>query len=267
MNAAVTIEHIGPDRASEMLAHMYQKQRNQRPGWVSRLAGEMKAHKFKLSCDAVVLVGDELMNGQHRLSAVVESKTTQPFLVLRTEDKKIYEIIDSGIKRTVADCIDGENKTLLSAIAMWVMKHDRGLLTCGGKGGQVQRHILRSQVINFINKNIDEFDATVKIVSPLYAKNKFLAPSIAGGVTYLANRHTKSDSGSRFIEQVYLGTANDVTRTVRDRLINNRLSKQKFSTSYQIGLLIKAFKYWDDGENPGVLKITDSEEFPSLNKE
>ena len=67
---------------------------------VKRWAEIMKAHSWKLCSDAIAFdVNGVLINGQHRLMAVIESGMTQPFLVVNNFPEDSKEACDIGKKR------------------------------------------------------------------------------------------------------------------------------------------------------------------------
>src|ERR1017187_1807933 len=103
MNAKLTIEKVTPKRATELLSNLFEGQRNQRDGYIDSLALEMKEGRWRLSCDAILLVKGRLANGQHRLCAVIKSNVSCPFIVMETNDDELYKVIDAGQKRTIGD--------------------------------------------------------------------------------------------------------------------------------------------------------------------
>lgn len=103
---------ITPEQAAVMLAETaYVGQRRIRPGHVAFLADEMRRGNFKPRTLIVVArVNDhqQLLDGQHRLSAVVASGIPQTFLVsyedyTEDETKTAYIRIDQGLTRTAID--------------------------------------------------------------------------------------------------------------------------------------------------------------------
>jgi len=67
---------------------------------VKRWAEIMKAHSWKLCSDAIAFdVNGVLINGQHRLMAVIEANMTQPFLVAYNFPDGSKEACDIGKKR------------------------------------------------------------------------------------------------------------------------------------------------------------------------
>jgi len=119
------IEEIGPEKAAMYLGTMCQ-QRNLRIQRVSYLADEMTAGRFLLTNDAITFNRrGELINGQHRLRAVIASGKPQRFLVLRqVTDDTIY-VLDVGGLRTDGDHFKLAGVDLASRAAIGVrLLHD-----------------------------------------------------------------------------------------------------------------------------------------------
>ena len=73
-------------------------------GHVERLAREMKAGRWRLTHQGIAFsVGGRLLDGQHRLWAVVMSDVTVPVRVFFNEPADVVEDIDGGLARSAAD--------------------------------------------------------------------------------------------------------------------------------------------------------------------
>jgi len=102
----VSLEFISPDEARNYLLHNFANNRPLKTEHLKDLTREMKMSRFFLSSDAITFESDgQLTNGQHRLSAVVESGTIQPFIVIKNMLPECKSIIDVGKKRMMADRI------------------------------------------------------------------------------------------------------------------------------------------------------------------
>lgn len=68
------------------------------------LANAMLNHKFMLTHQPIAFAPDgRLLDGQHRLQAIVESGMTVPMLVAFDADPDTFIVIDAGTKRSIAD--------------------------------------------------------------------------------------------------------------------------------------------------------------------
>lgn len=97
---SVTAETIDPAGATTLLGNLDPQQRPLSRSYVTSLAGDMKAARWYLSPDPITLSNDgALINGQHRLRAVVQSGLAQPFMVSRGWDSEAYQVIGAGRRR------------------------------------------------------------------------------------------------------------------------------------------------------------------------
>ncbi|MEV6400527.1 hypothetical protein AB0M39_38075 [Streptomyces sp. NPDC051907] len=115
-------EIITPERALDLLVKLAPYQRPLREKKVEKYAAAMKRGEWKLNpADPICIdTNDQTANGQHRLHAVVESETPQPFYVAYGVDPDAYRVMDRGAGRTAADMLHGAGEVstkTLSAVA------------------------------------------------------------------------------------------------------------------------------------------------------
>ena len=106
---------IGPELAQNLLHLNFEQNRCPSKKQIAKYATDMVNGEWVLSNDALVISNDgQLGNCQHRLQAVIESGTTQKFLVLYGVDKKTFLKFDVGQKRTMDQriTISGVNITV-----------------------------------------------------------------------------------------------------------------------------------------------------------
>jgi hypothetical protein len=113
----VALERITPGIAAEMLARNSHN-RNLRLARVSQLAQAMLRGEWQLNGQTLKVARDEaLLDGQHRLQAVVESGVTIETLVVRGLPPEIQDTVDTGRKRRLADILRIEGYSDSHALA------------------------------------------------------------------------------------------------------------------------------------------------------
>lgn len=265
MNAKLSIEKVSPNRARELLSNLFPNQRPQRASYIEYLSGEMKAGRWLLSSDALLLVKGTLANGQHRLSAVLKSNVTCPFIIMETSDEELYKVIDAGRKRTVGDVLIGaKNSNAVASIASWMLKYEKGLITHStdsGSGGSGNKYN-RSDVIDFAESHISELEECASCCYTLYKQSRIMPISISGALLFIGIRKGK-EKAFEFISSVYEGTSHDdAAWDYREKWIKNQMSKAKMSNGIMFAMGIKAMRSYFQGTRPGVLKFAIDEEFP-----
>jgi hypothetical protein len=97
------IEEISPKRAQEYL-EANKLNRKVTPVTVTAYARDMEQEKWRFTGAPISFdVDGNLLDGQHRLLAIIRSGTTQKFLVVRGLDTESRQAMDIGRKRSVAD--------------------------------------------------------------------------------------------------------------------------------------------------------------------
>lgn len=123
----LTVEKITPAVAEKMLATS-KGNRNVRSTWVKTLAGDMTAGRWRLTGDPIRENGDgSLIDGHHRLHAVVLSGVPITTAVARGVGDTAHPVIDVGKPRSMADEFKfrGEiNVNVLAATCSLIWRYD-----------------------------------------------------------------------------------------------------------------------------------------------
>lgn len=122
---------VTPDAAAEWLERNTHN-RNPRPRKVAEYAAAMRDGRWLFTGDPIQFDTDRrLLNGQHRLQAVVESGIAQEFLVVTDLPGEAQLYMDQGAKRTAGDQMrltypNLRDSTLVAAIATTLIRLERG---------------------------------------------------------------------------------------------------------------------------------------------
>ena len=99
----VEIKIITPEFA-ERLLERNTSNRNLRRDHVATLARDMTEGAWRLNNDAICIAADgTLINGQHRLNAIIASGKPIKMMVAEGFSPDAYKVLDGGAKRSVAD--------------------------------------------------------------------------------------------------------------------------------------------------------------------
>lgn len=105
-NLSVAVELIDVQQATSYLEKNFQDNRVISNQHVKNLASEMTQGAFSVGTDCIAFDDNgRLINGQHRLSAVIKSNTRQHFIVVKGLPPKVAQLIDGGKRRTMAERI------------------------------------------------------------------------------------------------------------------------------------------------------------------
>ena len=270
--STVEIIQVTPVLARQWLDNRMECQRKVRPTHVHRLAADMRAGRFHLSPDCIVIIKGYLANGQHRLEAVIESGKTILMLVLTSEDETLYTVIDSGIPRTVGDTLIGLpycNK--MASVARWVIAYeDRTITTADGglslKGASENGEAwTRSMLVNFCQEHGATLGGALEFAWPLYNQTKIIPLTTAAAFHVLAERQGNCVAKMReFLQFFFLGGGPALVDRLRNRLIEEKGKRSRLSRGYTFLLVLKTFVAFRDGRSMGVLKFNPGEAIPEL---
>lgn len=128
MDKNVSLERITPKLATEWLNHN-RGNRKLREGKAEQYAQDMKAGNWTQCLDPIAFYADgDIANGQHRLWAIVESETTQEFIVIRNFPRDAGLNIDTQIGRTIVDNarISGADAALSNELVAACLFYENG---------------------------------------------------------------------------------------------------------------------------------------------
>lgn len=98
---------------------------------INALATHMSSSNWKSSGDPIrISKTGRLLDGQHRLMAIVMSDTSQEFVVISELEDEVFDVIDTGKNRNAADVmsISGVNQgAAVSSVIKMVNLYEKGL--------------------------------------------------------------------------------------------------------------------------------------------
>lgn len=118
MKPSVSIMNVTPGVAKVWLDEANVKNRRLRQKHVAALVSDLAGGAWRLSPDAVAFdVTGRLINGQHRLTAIVETGIAADCIVLLNAPVDTYDITDDGLKRTLSDRLTRDGHGDVAALA------------------------------------------------------------------------------------------------------------------------------------------------------
>lgn len=150
------IEEISPGEAKKLLEHTESrklKNRSLRENRINQYASIMKAGNWELNGETIqVAKNGALINGQHRLMAVVKSGETIPFLVVRDLPDSAMPTIDIGSARQVRDFLEmrgiGEGYATTIAASIGIIKNFKD-----GHYAEMKERLTPQEALEFLEKN------------------------------------------------------------------------------------------------------------------
>jgi hypothetical protein len=248
MSVETDIICITPDKAREYLGRNT-KNRHLNPYKVEAYSGAMRRGEWKLNGDAIRFSeSGVLLDGQHRLQAVINSEIDVRTLVVTGLHEEAQETMDRGRTRTLSDMLRlrGEvNTALLGSVTAGAFTYSKlGTLYTGA----FQPAATVQQLLEFLEKHPDLRDC---LGVPNYKRIVgLITPTMACCMNYLF-KLTDEEDAYEFWNLLSTGdglASGNAVFPLRDRLINEQMKPQgKISPTVRAALTIKAFNYWREG--------------------
>jgi hypothetical protein len=116
LSEGVNVVDVTPELAKKLLEESNLNNRKVRPLAVKRYSRSMSMGDWKFSPEAIsISKTGRLLNGQHRMLAVVDSGVTTRFLFATGFDDDVFEVIDRGVARTRVDALRLNRKLVQDA--------------------------------------------------------------------------------------------------------------------------------------------------------
>jgi hypothetical protein len=259
------IVEITPEFAAELLGEHNTHNRNIRRRVVAAYATDMAAGKWRETGEGIKRSHDgTLLDGQHRLSAIVESGVTVRMLVVGNLPPQAQEAVDGGAKRKFSDILHlrGEqNYNLLGAVVRraWYWK-------AGLRGSTGNYTPTSSQLLDVLDEHPE-----VRASATAAAGVRHSVP-IAGSILGLCHwlfSNIDADDCNFFFERLTDGVnlaADHPIHVLRRTVIENQSAKSRLTETVVTAYVVKTWNAYRDGRTVGLLRFkpggASPEQFP-----
>jgi hypothetical protein len=228
------VEKITPREAEAILEAVkddpHTRNRPVKDVHVEWLASMMKAGKWRTNGEPILLDEDGLLlDGQHRLWAVVHSQVAIETWVTRGVPREHFATIDTGATRTTADVlgIRGEaNSATLAAVLGWLYRYEQGKMLAGTKASGFSQET----AVMLLRKHSGIRDmvtwANAQRLHPVLSK---IPPSALAFLKYVFSLH-KPNKAEDFFKEVCdarLDQIGSPTETLRNWLLKKDQSRAR----------------------------------------
>jgi len=211
----------------------------------------------------------KLLDGQHRLMAVVKSGKGQNFHFVHGLDESTFHVLDTGAKRSPGDIMNIAGIDSGGAIASIISCHHRlknGKFHRSASGHGKSSNLSATDLLKIYNQNPTLWKS-IHSRSDFYYRNlsRVIERSLLGGL-YTLFYHVNPSDADDFMTQLSTGEkiSNKSISLLRKKLIDAKLSPQlTMPVDVKIGLIIKTWNYFRQGREMKILKYAPLEEqFP-----
>lgn len=242
----VTEMVVTPEQALEWLTHN-DNNRSISKKHVALLAGMMSRNEYHFVGDPIRFdVDGRLLDGQHRLNAIIESETSHKMIVVSglTPDSQVY--MDAGRKRSPGDqmtvALGIRNGNQAAAIVRnYIMWRDGVFLSN-------TRTVGIPEIVNWAEANEDLLvDATTR--ARRIASVKVPTSVAVSGAVYLAAHKVNPEDAETFWDRLADGVdleANNPILTLRNGIIR-RAKRDRWTRVEEWAYYVRAWNTWRKG--------------------
>jgi hypothetical protein len=230
-----------------------------------RLAEAIERGEWMLNGESVkVSTSGQLLDGQHRCQAVVDSGVTIDTIFVSNLDDVVFKTIDRGVGRTTADSLHIEkepNSTVLAAALRLLHIYYR---TDNPYNGNAEHNPTTSQQFELLAQCPSLRQSASWAASTSWVK-KYVNASL-GAFCHFVFFQADAKAAKRFFAELESGVgleAGSPVLALRDRLTDMQASKNnKLSKTYKAALIFKAFRLFRDGASIKFLRVRTEGEAP-----
>ncbi|MBF0141208.1 MAG: hypothetical protein HQL74_13135 [Magnetococcales bacterium] len=265
---AVTADRliVTPHMATEWL-EKNQHNRHIRQSHVDHLAQQLRNGSWKLDGATICFDTDgNILDGQHRLWAVIESGSSIETLVVTGLESDVFPVIDTGIVRTGADVLSRldlnpqERRTASTAVG-WIIRYR-------AKKCQSSIKVSNQEVFDFVS-NTPGLRSNIHFAHQFTYQERLLPKGITCFLHFLMAKK-EEQLATKFFSKTFCGNeikADTPIFHLRNALLADRISKRKPRLYSQVATTIKAWNHLRNGttvKRQGGIRWLDTEKFPEV---
>lgn len=260
----VSLKTITPEMASKFLESNTQN-RKLSQNQVLFYHKQMKSGEWHSTGDTIKFTKDgKLIDGQHRLSAVVKFGHPVNMFVAENLDPDAFDVLDTGKSRTAADILSAggtEKANHLASIVRFILLFNNGIFSSGWHKHKAPTN---HQIHEFVTKN-PELIEIVGFVMKIYRDFRYVQVSVLGGLYFLFIKKNQLKADEFFYQY---STGLDLKKTsavyhLRDKLIRDKMNKTRMTRRDKVAMFIVCWNAFSQGKEVSRLRVS-SDEFPTI---
>ncbi len=260
------VQLMDPQMAAEILRYNEGNRKLDR-STVELYAGAMKRGEWKLSHQGVAIDDrGNLLDGQHRLAAVVRSGVSVPMLVVRGVDRDSFSVVDTGKRRSASDSlkiIGAADVLNLAASLRYLCLYDTLPGDVAWTGPKAR--LTNDQVLELHEQHPGMLDC-VRRARPVAGAIGIITSACAAAI-YVTRRAASDMDQSEWFAGVISGAnldEEDPRLRFRNFFINGRAQggRRRMDAREHVAIYIKAWNDWVKGEKRQYLSFRKGESMP-----
>jgi hypothetical protein len=260
----ITWEEITPAIAEAYLGKNLSN-RHIRNGHVTALASDMTAGRWQPTHMALGFDTDgNLIDGQHRLLAIIQSGVSQWMLVVREVAKSVQEVIDAGAARSGADALKlsgrvDSNHPAVAAVARTAILWDEGHHRTVRAGVNGARKVTNSEITAWVDDQLALPVGALNVTGAVgqartwHGVNDLMPLSISSFCMLLLGSVDEADAVEFFnnLDSTSFTSNDDPIFQLYRRLNIAKMKKEGLRISQVLWYIITAWNAFRDGQAGG----------------
>lgn len=251
---------VTPELAAELLSNNPINRGIKAPN-LARIKRAMAEGQFRsMNGETIkIAVDGRILDGQHRLLALLQLGLSLPFLIVYDVDPSDFSTIDTGKTRTPGDVAHAAgipNANAISAAAAMVIAIDSGKIS-SFEG--INRAAAFTRV-DFVQRNPKLHDS----LPPARGCGKMMSVALATALHFAFARIDR-DAADIFFSDLASGASlhpGDPVYVLREKLIGRKPARHYMRVGFVAAMTIKAWNERRAGRQIKLLKLLDGEQFP-----
>lgn len=252
---SITLVDVTPALAEQLLGRN-DRNRNIRSATVAAYARDMAAGNWLMTGEPIkVAPNGALIDGQHRLLAVIKSGVTVQMVIARGIPAESQRVMDTGDKRSAADMLKMDGHANASNLAASV----RFAMALESEKPKESRNqsgkVTNSEVADFLAQNQD---LEAAVAATLHYRNTIDMPPSITAVAWWTLVRLDSEACETFFASIANNQTNgvgDPRNTLIQRLTSARKANERLPQTGQYSMLFRAWNAWVKGETLSKLPI------------
>lgn len=273
-------EMITPKIAERYLEALPEGQRRLRKAVVDRYAAAMKAGRWKLTGEAIKFdTHGNLIDGQHRLRAAVQSGATIKCEVQRNVPDDAFMELDTGATRSPGDLLKIAGYKYTNSVAA-IIRHLTSIYEIeAGKyapSSMAKRKCPPETLLEYAEAHGEALVEASKATLNKDAKQVCSPPALFGALYFVFAEYNRK--GAKLFFQLLIHGMDeegngfehgrrDPVYQLRRFLLDLKTSKHKRRPNfYKAAMVIKAWNAFQERESVGTLRYSENEGWPEINR-
>lgn len=254
---------ITPKIAKSML-EQNTNNRRLRNHHVDKLVKEMRAGKWKKTGTPIqISESGRLLDGQHRLHAVLQSGVSIEFVVIRGVPDQSNDVIDTGVRRSAGDVFQWngvvKNYAVIPSIIQFAYAIKRGAQDVG-----YVEELTHQKLLEIYNEREDFWNDATTLAQKYYNEcGKLLSTSLIGGF-YAVFHDIDKDAADKFMYQLCTGKSitNESICVLKNKLLQLAAAGEKLKKNFRNAFIIKTWNAYRTNVEFSQLRVNQDEPFP-----